>query len=256
MILNGKIKGESSGQPLLSLRANVTNNITPPDPIGNALRAAAVAYWKLDEASFETRSDSKGNYDLSDFSSNVTGVAGKINNGAYYDSDNQSLQNDNTVFQVSIDNSFSICFWLKANTYPDPDTNTYIMQHGNIDNAYITLNNAAGDQYITFNVSGDVDTYENYNLPPLGQWALVIAWYSGVDHQAHMLLNNSTDLFLARSGTLTNPRQASGAFMLSDFYSSSASQYTIDEFAIYNKVLSSDERAYLYNSGDGRTLYP
>lgn len=86
-----------------------------------------------------------------------------------------------------------------------------------------------------------------------GTWYLVFAWFDPSSNLCKLQLNNGT----IRSDTLTGtPRNTSTTLMISaDNNHSFLGAWTgqIDDLAFWRRVLTDEERDWLYNSGAGRT---
>ena len=79
-----------------------------------------VSYWKLDESSGNA-SDSEGSNTLTN--SNVTYQAGKINNGALWNSATDVLQiADGSQSGLDITGDISFSFWVKLTSQPGSGT--------------------------------------------------------------------------------------------------------------------------------------
>ncbi len=235
----------------------VTNNVAPAgDPIGDTLRAAAVAHWTMDETSGTTRNDSKSSFPLTDANSDIGSAVGKIGSGALFNSTSQSLQNADPIIQITT--GFSIVFWFKVVQFAATSV-TLIIQHAAVDNIVIEFEHNSGNDTNTIGLYlNHAASREIYSVPAVDQWHLFIGWCNSSDWVAHMTLDDSTDLLNSAVVTtpVSEPVLGTGAFMISPLYSDSIGQYILDEVAVFARELSSDERTYLYNSGAGRALFP
>jgi hypothetical protein len=71
---------------------------------------APIGYWKLDESSGNAADATGNGYTMTN--SNVTYSAGKINNGADFNSTSDRLSNTNAVFDFQRNVAFSVQFWV------------------------------------------------------------------------------------------------------------------------------------------------
>lgn len=220
--------------------------------IGDVLRADAVAYWKLDEAS-GTRADSTGRgHDLSDVQGDVSVGAGKVGNSAVFGGVNQQRLRcvaDSDLIMSGAD--FYIALWAKLNTptyyalamrFDQFDEEYAVEFSGDLSRISLSLGN---NGYVEANTFGDVTT---------GVWYFIEA-YNRTDGIYGIAVNGGvfdTGVELSALPELSTPFTVGNLERIGGF----SVQGAIDEIGVWRRLLTADERAYLYNGGDGRTLYP
>lgn len=227
-----------------------------PDP-GIALRADAVSYWTMNEASGATRVDlSSSGYSLTDTNSDIGSAAGKIGNASVFNNDTTQALLSTSPILNQVTTGFTVAFWFKLVSPASADDVTLILQNETLDNIEIEFENHQVEGVNTigvFVIGGGLS--KELHTCTMGQWNYFICWYDNDDQQVHALLNNSASSLFGRSGTST-PRESVGGLMLSPLYSDSIGEFLIDEFLILKRKPTQAERDYLWNSGAGRALFP
>jgi hypothetical protein len=220
---------------------------------GSTLLENILAYWKLDEASGNAI-DQPGSADLT-----VTGatqhVAGKLGYAVSFDGTNDFLGSIDATFELQ---TFSVAAWVK--TTQTGETSGIIDNYrwggygwsveigGEWDNdglAVFHLNNADVNELNLYKYPGGTSIRN-------GNWHLIIATFNG--STANLYVDNTLEATSAWAHTIVY--HAENILTLGSrngyelFFAG-----TIDEAGIWTKVLSSDERTTLWNSGTGIT-YP
>lgn len=225
--------------------------VSNSDPIGDALRADSVGYWKMDETS-ESRADSTGHgWNLIEFNPTLS-VTGKISNAVkLLDNANDLLSpvlyNDD--FTADITNGFSIFGWVNIpQLNPADDGNFYIF--GNVTpgagdtllQCGILVPNENPVGIYVDGISGEVS---------INEWHFFV--YSNDGTTSRLYIDNA---FIGQSNyTKTNPFRAVEWIGTANF-ANNTDYIVLDEMGFINRIITSDERQYLFNSGAGRTLYP
>ena len=213
-----------------------------------------VSYWKFDETSGTTASDSHGEND-----GDVTGATwttGKINNGLDFTGGNHYVNVGMKSFGSSFHTS-TLSFWIKTSHSTGTERITSSYNSGSTDLSYdISINNNELQIYSRDTngkrLLGYID-FSDYTNDVWHHVVVVLEWDS-----------NNVDIYVNNdSKTITYETQESptssadfdfdltiGARNLrgtiDSFYNG-----LLDEVAIYDRALSSDEVSELYNSGDG-----
>lgn len=223
--------------------------IAPADPIGDTLRADAVVYWKMDEASGQARISSKGSYDLVDHNT-VPQIAGKISNaalatalGAYLDIDTNGFNIGSVVYAalwVKIEVGSGIVYPIK-NGDPNLFTTQYALRFSALSTALV---------WYTDNCS------IAKSFTPNGNWHFIECYYDSTDleHGIAIAIDNGafTDGPIGET-----PSVSSGVFEVgADGGTTGDSDVGVDELGLWTRKLNQTERDYLYNSGAGRALFP
>jgi len=214
-----------------------------------ALTTDIVSYYKLDETSGTTVTDSLGTNDLTNTGATVnqTGKIGK----AYSFVTDDYIENP-----PLLGSSFTLSLWTKTNTISGADDFIYSKDDG-INNAdiqfrlyrrdaefYFELGNTAGSSFST-------DTSSKGNIAT-GTWYHIVVTFDGTN--LILYLDNSsadtatfsgTRVSATRSAYISGRPHAGGLYY--DGY--------LDEIGIWSRALTSTEVGELYNSGDG-LAYP
>lgn len=228
---------------------------TPPDPIGDTLRADAVAYWKMDESS-GARIDSVSSLSLTEYLT-IPSVSGKIGAAIQLSDSTEDvpgLYND-AFPEIDLNNGFTITWWVKPYSF---DVSTYI--------SLFEFKHDAGGEVVYIIVrdsltTSDIIIREGNGVVgcaplSLNDWHFVTYWReAGSAGSVHIQIDGGSsvsDSVPISNGTLIN-RILIG---LDANYLSDTAHVDVDEIAIFNRVLITGEIDYLYNSGAGRALFP
>ena len=234
-----------------AMLANTANGTT-----GAAMGTLAVdlkAFWELGEAS-GTRMDSHtGGLDLSPV--NTPGnAAGKVGDAlACVSASDQRVSRASHADLVMGDIDFSICFWAYMETVGDQTflaksssggTIEYAVHHsGGVGGVYFAVRNLAN--------TGNGTVLAAVGSPPEDTWFFVVAWHDSVNNFLRASLNNGTAGETSFSGGV---RASTLDFNLGrDFWDGFKLNGRIDQVGVWKRVLTADERTYLYNAGAGRT---
>jgi hypothetical protein len=227
-----------------------------------------ISWWKLDETS-GTRYDSHGSLHLSD--NNTVGYGtGKQGNAADFEASNQeTLYRSLGSSELSFgDEGVTWAYWVKH----ESDGNTVAQQH-------ISIRDTAGSQYSEIRLRwGEANnTFDlllanslNWNrvvtwsgTPSTGTWYFILAWHDPVANTMNLQVNDgAVNSFSDSYGLWDGGGVSTREIRIGRLVNYTTDQYMdglIDEVCVWNAVLSSDERSWLYNSGAGRTyedLFP
>lgn len=218
--------------------------------------ANCAAQWRMnDNAANPTVVDKTGNHNGTyhgtggtDDYTNAHSVAGKINTaldfGGMYDY--ISLGIASGLMPTAV---ISICFWVKPNNLGDIG---HIYGTQKIYGAWVAL---TSNERVAFYIR----TAAGYNawfpvtdpyLCPIGEWSFVCCTYDGTTRKIYIngrFIGANTDASGDLDwGTLTDVRIGATDTGTEEFYGS------LDNVMIFNKVLTEEEIAWLYNEGNGR----
>jgi hypothetical protein len=238
----------------VSMGKQILTNNNENDPIGDALRADCVAYYKLSNTI-----DSTGRGNTLTNNNSVPFVAGKVGNAASFDgTSTQCLSvGSNPDVKINIANDIYRCCWIKLKAKDvyqylvvKEDTSTFFYEF------MISYDNNE-DRFVA--TITEFVIASTFGSPTVGQWVFVETYYDASLNKIAIAINNGnfdvTDLI---GGLSVN----NDALALGDFPAGEApANADIDEFGLFAPAdvstwLTVDKRAYLYNSGAGRTLYP
>lgn len=208
-----------------------------------------VSYWKLDEVS-GTRYDSVGDNDLTD--NNTVGSTGDAMDGAaasFVTANSEYLTGNSPFSDVT---SFSL--WFKTSQSADYPT---VFWHNPGDNnpplgVYFTSSNTLIGRCTTSdNVQNEITVATGAND---GNWHHLMGWFDPDDKKGYFSLDGATPVATAAHSVAT--LRTSGVTALSiGYFLYVLFQGQVDEVAIWDRVLTEDERAELYAAGAGK-FYP
>lgn len=224
----------------------------PSDPIGDALRADGVAYWKL-----ENVNDSTANgFNLTN-NNGATFVSGKVNNAVdLVQAQVQYLsRSDNALLRGGdIDLYFAGWVWMDiAATMPviakyDGDFFEYNLD---IQESPFIFTWAVGDDgYVESSLELSVNTWyfvEVYHAAAANQIGIAVNNGSFVTGSCSVPVSGTADFRVGGKGSVGVTATLDGKIDELGFFKPSTALAT---------WLTSDKRAYLYNGGAGRSLYP
>jgi Concanavalin A-like lectin/glucanases superfamily len=221
-----------------------------------ALRVGLVAYWKLDEAS-GTRVDATGRgNDLTD-NNTVTQAAGKIGQAAQFVRTNSEFLTRTSTADLTTGNvDFTFSAWVYLDSKPADYMN-------------ILSKWAANGEY-ELHWQNDVDEFimgtrgAGFNAvartvprvhPSALTWYHIIAWQDAGGATTGISVNG-----VEGTASVTSPINATAAvFGIGELTGVSPGFRSwdgrIDEVGMWRRLLTSTEKAALYNSGNGLALY-
>ncbi len=242
--------------------------VPPDDPRvtspGSSLRFGLLANWKLDTIAGGITPDTLGNYDGTTVGDTATAL-GKLDYATDFDGDNDAVNFGDTSMFDNLD-AFSVSMWFNRHTDRNDATN-----HG-VDNILIAESSSADNDNFELGTDGDqVEIYLDVNGPDKTVWTAVPggiaddAWhhlvvtYDKADGGLKLFFNGA---FVDSWPEFTRNVDASGSSPLSLGMARVGSnnwgdfEGLIDEVGIWNRALSRDEIAYLYNNGYGHLIIP
>lgn len=210
-----------------------------------------VAYWSLDEASGNAI-DAHGSNDLTD--TNTVGAAtGKVSGARDFERDNSeqfSLASNAALQSGDID--FTITAWV--NLESKAGDMQIVTKYGNAVNEYAILYQSGGspsDRFrFYFGTSFSNVAATTLGSPSTGTWYFICAWHDSTANTINISVNNGAT---NSQGSITASSAGNATFRIGN--RDSVSEFfdgLIDEVGYWKRVLTSDERTELYNSGNGR----
>jgi len=208
-----------------------------PRPRFNPARLPGLAAW----------------YDAADSNTVLTQVGGATN---FVAASSQLLSIDsNPSIDPSGTGSFCFSFWFKRNEtitlgprwvlskYSNADRSVF----WNFENGTGTLRFAVSTNNVDFVFVDNSDYATNAN-----GWNFALTWYDGTADKVYSQINNGT--VRESAGTATSVRASSLPFTVGAGGGGvNAFVGDLDEITFHKRVLTADERTWLYNSGAGRT---
>lgn len=252
-----------------------TSAVAPPaDPIGDALRADMVAYWKLDETS-GTRIDSTGNgHNLSattDLAYPVSYGTGKFSNGLLTDDTYPGalVRVNDSSFDTN-NHPITCWFWVKFDRVDLVIDQTVIGRNGPAQiggypfEYYVAFASANNGFYLDLvgTQTNEIGFVTNTTPIVSGVWYFVYFEVNRASNILRLAVNNNeaSDSFydlveLPPIGEV-NTFSIGGEVAPSEPTTAGNAVYGItDEVGFIGRALTSGEKTYLYNGGAGRSLY-
>ena len=214
-----------------------------------------VSWWSLDEASGDAI-DSHGDNNLPP-TGTPGSTTGKRGNARTFNGLQFFLIADNADFSTG-DVDFSICLWLR---FDDVSHFRHILGKWNApasQREYL-LRRDPSTGLLRFFVSPDGISSTSVASSAFGAvsvdtWYFVVCWHDSVNNLLGLSVNGVQDTLEYSSGVL----DSTASFVLGGFQTVGSGvlhQGDIDEASFWKRVLTSDERAAIYNSGNG-LAYP
>ena len=226
----------------------------------SSLLTNLVSWWSLDETS-GTRYDSHGSNDLTD-NATVTYAAGKQGNAAEFVNANAEYLDRATTAALKgpAAGDFTIALWVYLGTAAD--------LRGIIDYGYgasagqynyrLRRRGASGVGYLSWLVPNSGSEVKADTTDPVflteSSWYFVIADYDSTADLIGISLNNGT----RDTASVTTPNDvgSSPTFRIgAEKFAGRSWDGLIDEVAYWSRLLTTDEKTSLYNSGSG-IAYP
>ncbi len=229
----------------LMLCAGITSFFSPNTAHAAAISDDLISHWTLDEES-GTRVDSHGDNDLTPSGTGPYGE-GKMSNGfapTGSGTEGRIEVADNASLSMTDADDFTISAWVNFDTLSG--TRGII---GKSNTEYLLYSSGSILRFAVYGgSSGTASTVSSANVPA-GNWHFVVAWYDADAHTVNIQVNNGTPVSAA--ATAGRPVDGANAFVIGAITTTGYSDGIIDSVSIWQRLLTSDERSALYNSGDG-----
>lgn len=250
----GITSGESFGTSQINLKA-VCTSISSEESFSaqSSLFTDLISLWKLDETS-GTRVDSIGDNDLTD-NSTVGSATGLINRGASFTGALESLSiDDNASINVSGNINWSYSVWVKlANK-----TFSYgILNKGTPSTGEWHLEYLSSSDRFRFGVRGSAKTTVSANelgSPVAGVWYHILVWHDADNDEIGIQVNNGTSDVSSHSSGVKIGTDTFHIGRNPGVFNPPLNGGLIDEVKFWKKILTTQEKSDLYNSGSGISL--
>jgi hypothetical protein len=214
-----------------------------------ALTDDLISHWKLNEASGNAV-DAHGSNTLTETSGTIASGAGKIDASRDFESGDTEYFEKTDNADLSTGNiDFTVCFWAKAESAIN---NMCAVTKGGFSAAsheYALYINTSGGTKFRFTLGGSsLYILDSSVSVSAGTWYFVVAWHDAVGDGMNIQVNNGS---VDGTSHLTGVPDSATAFRIG---ASSAGNYwdgLIESVSFWKRVLTSDERTELYNSGNG-----
>jgi len=209
------------------------------DPIGDALRAAATAYWNLSSVTDNTGRGNNGT-----LQNDAGFVEGKIGNALLCTTAGNGFMSVPNDTDLTLSATRYFAFWFKfAN-----DASVYFVSKAVGSTEYVIDYSSVTDLLQFRFGSGGVTKA----FTPNNEWHFLECYYNSLAAQVGIALDNGS---FTTSEVFTITPNAS-EFEIGALEFTADDDVYMDELGIYGDILTQEQRDYLYNSGAGRTLYP
>jgi trimeric autotransporter adhesin len=241
------------GQRVLPGSVASQRKVTVDEGGSSTLLNNILAYYKLEEAS-GAANDEVGSADLTN-SGATQHASGHVNYAASFDGSNDFMGSIDATFEIQ---AMSVSVWV--NTTQTGETS------GIVDNYYWTSDGWSveiGGEWdnngtAVFHLNDGANELNLYKYPGGtsirdGNWHLIVATFSGTS--ANLYVDNTLEATASWNHTITY--DAANRFTLGSRSAGGQLYFagSIDEVGVWTRVLTSDERTELWNSGTGIT-YP
>lgn len=222
------------------------------------LLADLVSWWELDELS-GVRYDSHGDNDLTDnntVGSVNSGPVGTVAAPVLANSEYFSLTDSATTVWGEDGNGVTFAGWVKITEPAGTGNGAMLLGPSTGNRKFEIWSNSTGDKFAAQTyVPTDFDARAESLAVATGVWHFIVGWFSPVDKKTHIQVDLATvvdSTGTCASGTLP---AASGAtwFGLSPYGANDKMGGAWGRWGVWNRVLSSDERTSLFNSGIGKS---
>lgn len=244
---------------LYLMGASLRTNVTKRDQISDGL----VGYWTFDGRDVDVSQPQAEFRDISGYGNHAnwldhatTTVPGKIGQGVQFRdnlNDYAYIASTTVLSGLSV---FTACVWINA---PDTPTGFPIIistvNGGSTSGWDIYLDNNSG--YADgmglgtsfYHGGGAVYKQGGSTVIPFNEWVYICAIQNGNLASNMRLFVNASELSLSGTGSGTRASASANAAYIANDASGSRFVGTLDEFRIYNRVLSDDEIIRLYRMG-------
>jgi hypothetical protein len=225
-------------------------NQTPTNP-GTA---GLVSWWSMDETS-GTRYDSYGTNNLTSNNSVGYGQGLILNSASFIRSNDQYLSVNNSSLAVG-DIDFSIGMFVKLSSKNvEQQLFSKTVLGNNIREYYIEYYNVADKFYFCYSSNGtSVSALDaNQTNIQLNTWYFIYAWHDATNNITGISVNDLTP----HTANYSLGVYAGTAPLIIGKGISNTNDFSLDGYLdnvfFYKKVLTEDERAWIYNNGAGRS---
>jgi concanavalin A-like lectin/glucanase superfamily protein/collagen triple helix repeat protein len=153
-------------------------------------------------------------------------------------------------------NSWSFGFWYNVPSLPASEQSYLSVQQGGLGQFGVSLRQESNGTLRYLLIKRGIvtlaDCVGTTDLTP-GSWYYIVVTYAGTGGQLTAYVDNSQDCSATESGSAAASNGNVGVNLEVD-NSQVALDFEIDELSIWSKVLTSQERADLYNGGSGQTM--
>jgi len=229
------------------------------------------SYWNLTESS-GTRSDSHGSNDLTD-NNTVTGTTGTGNHltdnntvtsttgkrgtaGQFTQANTEYLSHTDNADLSTGDIDFTYALWLQIDPTVDSSITAKYRGTGDQREWYLRYS-PGGTNRFKFLVSSDGTSGANvtidadsFGAASASTWYFLVVWHDSVNNNINIQVDNGAIDTLAHS---LGVNDSTAQFNMGAEDGGNTTEGIVDEAGFWKKVLSADEKTFLYNGGSGRS---
>jgi len=214
---------------------------------GGSLGDRLISQWNLNEAS-GTRTDSISGENLTD-NNTVTQAAGKIDNAAQFTATNSEYLSITDSADLSTgDIDFTWVGWV----YLDSKSSEHIFVRKGIGTIEYEFKYNDGDDRFILGVRTSEVHADALGSPSTATWYFLVAWHDSAANTINISANNGST---TTTSSVTGPPDTADAFYMGQ--SGSGGSYMdgrIDEMSFWKRLLTTQEKTDLYNSGNANTV--
>jgi hypothetical protein len=208
-----------------------------------------ISFWELDDANDDVVASAN------DLTNNnvVTFVTGKVGNAAnFVRASSQSLSDADTASLSTGDIDFTICAWARFTSHVGLDIGLVGRWDASSQQEYfLGLPNGNPPTFYVSTTGGDAVSIGSAATVTTATWYFIVVWHDSVGNTINIQVDNGTADGVSHSGGVYD---STAAFRLGTNGGSSwFLDGDLDQVGFWKRVLTSDERTYLYNSGAGRS---
>lgn len=230
-----------SNQPL-----NTTTNGGSSSSGADNILTGLLSFWQFEEAS-GIRNDVMGSNHLTP-SGTITQVAGKVGNGAHISTGSYlSVEDNSPNLRILSNNSLTIAGWFKPDTLNATTLREIIQTEG-----YHIGITPANNLIFVVRASNGPEGYISLPIATANVWYFFVCEYNSSTNKISLQLNNNAE---TTGDCIADNSYVSGTFYIGcynpDYYYFDG---IVDALGVWNKVLTTEEKTYLYNEGNGVKL--
>lgn len=210
-----------------------------------------ISYWELNETS-GTRYDAHGTNHLTD--NNTVGyAAGVVGNAAsFVGANNEYLKVDNNASLETGDIDFTVGGWIRLSSKAANAGMISKFSYGTRED-YVAYYSVTTDR-LRFMVGNGTTSHQSLSADQLGSpsldtWYFLVGWHDATANTINIQVNDGA----VDSASTTITLGASDLYLTFGNYGSGYLTGYLDTVALWKRVLTADERTWLYNSGAGRS---
>lgn len=209
-----------------------------------------ISWWNLDETS-GMRYDAHGSNHLTDV--NTVGYqTGKKGNAADFEWGNAEYLtiNDNPSLSFG-DEDMTMGVWIKVESF-STGAEAIFGKWGAVDEYHLYIGPTVNSPRFAVNNGSVVTVVDWGSVLSVGVWYFIMGWHDSVNNQIGICVNNGTPVTASHTGGILD---GASAFRFGSYDPIDIEKFDglMDEVFLYRKLLSADERSWLWNGGLGRT---